>query len=251
MNGAENNWIQHGDKIREKIEKGDRKLAIGLPVTDEKVSRHFMLSFIRLDKPDLTLLTPNFPGHIEDMRNQLIMAAMNEGVTDIILMDTDQIYPEDTVTNLLRHDDLPFVGTVVHRRYPPFDPILYRGQLHKYWHVPDDECYSGDLIEVAATGCGCVYYSMECFLDVEYPWFEMDVQGSGDVAPAEWRHVGEDIGLCYKLIDLGYKLHVDTACQIDHLSTMRVNRETHEVFKRLNNFEWNKPPVDNEPVVMK
>ena len=250
MQGAQqSDWIQHAEAIREKMEKGERKFGIGLPVTDAKVHKQFMLSFLEMEKPDFMLLLPSFPGRIEDMRNQLVMAAMQYGITDIIMMDTDQIYPPDTITNLLRHDK-PFVGTVVHRRYPPFDPILYRGTLHKYWHVPDEESYSGDLIEVTATGCGCVSYSMQCFLDVEYPWYEMDVQGNGDDAPPEWRHVGEDIGLCYKLVDAGYKLFVDTACQIDHLSTMRINRETHEVFKRLNKFEWNHPPVENEPVIM-
>ena len=244
------NWIEWADKIREKLEKGERKFAIGLPLTDEKVYRHFMESFLVMEKPDFTLLNPNFPDSIDKMRNQLVMAAMMRGVTHLIMMDTDQIYPSDTIANLLR-PDLPMVGTVVHRRYPPFDPILYRGQLHKYWHVPDDECYSGDLIEVAATGCGCVYYSMQCFLDVEYPWFEMDVQGASDVAPDEWQTVGEDIGFCYKLVDAGYKLYVDTACVIDHLTLMRINRETHEVFKHLRQFKWNGPPGDNEPVIMK
>ncbi|KKK65233.1 hypothetical protein LCGC14_2976230, partial [marine sediment metagenome] len=38
------NWIEWADKIREKLEKGERKFAIGLPLTDEKVYRHFMES---------------------------------------------------------------------------------------------------------------------------------------------------------------------------------------------------------------
>ena len=250
MSEDQGNWIEYADDIREKLQKGERRFGIGLPLTDEKVYKHFMKSFLVMEKPDFAYLEPNFPGHIEDMRNQIVMAAMQEGITHLIMMDTDQIYPHDTISNLLRHD-LPMVGTVVHRRYPPFDPILYRGQLHKYYHVPDEECYSGDLVEVTATGCGCVYYSMQCFLDVEYPWFEMDVQGASDVAPDEWRSVGEDIGFCYKLVDAGYKLYVDTACQIDHLTLLRVNRNTHELYKQLNKFEWGKPPGQDEPVVMK
>jgi len=86
-------------------------------------------------------------GQLEIIRNNLVVQAINDRCTHLIMMDTDQVYPVDTVTKLMSHDKNA-VGTSVHRRYPPFDNIMYRGKLGKYHHVPDDECFSGELVEV-------------------------------------------------------------------------------------------------------
>jgi hypothetical protein len=51
--------------------------------------------------------------------------ALVKRCTHLLMMDTDQTYPQDTITKLLSHD-VTVCGAVIHRRYPPFEPILYR-----------------------------------------------------------------------------------------------------------------------------
>jgi GT2 family glycosyltransferase len=131
---------------------------------------------------------------------------------------------------MLAHDK-DIVGATVHRRYPPFAPILYRGEQGKYKYVPDDEKYSGELIEVDATGTGCILYKMQVFLDVDYPWFVIGKD------PKTGKTIGEDIGLCIRLREKGFRIYVDTSLDVDHLSTFRVNRATYELFKK---FSTNK-----------
>jgi hypothetical protein len=118
----------------------------------------------------------------------------------------------------------PVVGTVVHRRYKPFDALLYRGSIGKYHHVPDEEIYSGDLIEVDATGTGCIFYDMRVFRDVRYPWFKTRRQKNG-------KPIGEDIGFCSKLKRAGYKIFVDTSIQIGHKVVTIADRNLYELYK--------------------
>jgi cellulose synthase/poly-beta-1,6-N-acetylglucosamine synthase-like glycosyltransferase len=211
-------------------------LAIGLPITYRLIDRDFFLSFITMEKPsEYILLAPTYEHYdhaldIAKIRNGLVTQALESGVDILIMMDTDQVYPGDTVTRIL--DGLKTadaVGGVVHRRYPPFNPLLMRGALHQYERIPIQECYGGDLIDVDATGCGCIGYRMSVFERIPSPWFEL-------IAGPNGKSVGEDIRMCSKMKQRGMTIKVDTAIQIDHLTTFRVDRGTFELFER--NEQW-------------
>lgn len=201
------------------------KLGIGLPLTDVKVHTQFFTSFTCMEKPNFSLYLPQFPGQIDQVRNGLVRQALAEDCTHLLMMDTDQIYPSNTLTKLLSHD-VDACGVLVHRRYPPFAPICYRGEVGRYKYVDDEEMFSGDLIPVDATGCGCILYNTKVFRDIPSPWFE--IQTKQDGTP-----VGEDIAFCQKMRDAGFGIHIDTSIAVGHLTTMEVNRSTYEIFKAL------------------
>lgn len=139
------------------------------------------------------------------------------------MMDMDQTYPVDTITRLLSHK-LPVVGCVVHRRYPPFDPLLYRGDIGTYELIENYE--KGDLIEVDATGTGCLMFDMEVFRNMPAPWFRFRL--TADNLP-----IGEDFGFCSDLRKAGYKIYVDTSIQCGHLSTMEITDGTYQLYKAM------------------
>jgi len=220
-----NDWKTY---VSRKITRYGFKLGIGLPVANRQQDKDFWLSFLMADKPDYTILVPsvevyNFPQDIAHVRNDLANQALNEGCSHLLMMDTDQVYKPDTITKLLAHD-VDVVGALVHRRYPPFSPILYRGTLGNYEYVPDDEMFSGELVEVDATGCGCILFNTGVFIDTDYPWFKIEKK--------DGKTVGEDIGFCSRIRSKGYKVFVDTSATVDHITTFRVNRSTYELFKR-------------------
>jgi hypothetical protein len=90
--------------------------------------------------------------------------------------------------------------------------------------APDEEMFSGDLITVDNTGCGCILYKTEVFENIEPPWFEFTETEDG-------RPMGEDITFCKKLKEAGYEIFVDTSIVIGHISLLEVNRATYEVYK--------------------
>lgn len=210
------------------------KLGIGIPLIDEKVHTQFFTSFVTMHKPNFTLLMPKqftqFSKDIAEARDNIVKQAIDDGCTHLIMMDTDQIYPEDTIQKLLAHGK-DVVGAMVHRRWIPFDPILYRGAPGAYTHVSDEETYAGNLVEVDATGCGCILYDTSVFFGIKEPWFEMYHLPDG-------RLVGEDINFCNKLKEAGKKIYVDTSIKVDHMTNFRVNESTYKLLKKIHNFDW-------------
>lgn len=202
------------------------KLGIGIPLTDEKVHSVFLDSFVRMEKQDYVYLRPQFHGMtIEAVRNSIVQQSLDSGCTHLIMLDTDQSFQANTITKLLKHD-LPVVGGLVHRRYPPFDPLLYRGLPGKYLPVPDEEILDNELVEVDATGTGCIMYQTSVFLKTEMPWFEFTVGEDG-------KPIGEDIGFCIKLKKAGYRIFVDTTLGIGHIGSLSVDWSTYKLYQNL------------------
>lgn len=204
------------------------KLGIGLPLVEYQVPVLFFKSFLLLDCPEFELLTPRFTTHPGDMaraRNDLAAAALEAGCTHLLMMDTDQVYhDQDMITRLLGHD-LPVVGAKVHRRWPPFEPILNRGGHH----VPDAEIEAGGLVPCDTTGAGCLLINTDIFREMPAPWFETIYQANGQV------DTGEDISFCKKLGAMGVKLFVDCDVNIGHLTTMQVEGNFYNLWKKLKN----------------
>jgi len=207
------------------------KLGIGFPIVDNKAYFSFMASILLLEKPDFTLLLPNFPvgvfpHDIATVRNNLVEQALAEGCEYLLMMDTDQVYRTvDMIPRMLAHNK-PVVSAPVHRRYPPFDPILMRGEIGKWEYVKIEEAYSGELIKVDATGTGCIMYHISVFEKIHAPWFELGVKKDGNP-------IGEDILFCLKMKEHGIPLFVDTSIEIGHLTSFEVNRQTHMLFRKI------------------
>ena len=209
----------------------DMKLAVGWPLTDDWLHAAFVASWSAMNKVDYEFLLPKVTTRpIDVVRNDIVEQALQRGCTHLLWMDTDQVYPPDTLTKLLSHN-LDMCGVLVHRRYPPFDPILYRGSLGKYKHVPYEECYSKKLLEVDATGMGCALINLRCMVDVPPPWYLITKTEDG-------RNVGEDIYFCSQVKQSGYRIWVDTSIEVDHLTTYRVNKQTAQLYRKMKNFEW-------------
>lgn len=222
---------------RRKRERYGFKLGIAWPLIDKHVYSDFVVSFIALEKPDYTLLLPKFPTgeFVKDIaatRNNLVEQALYEGCTHLIFMDTDQVYRDpQTIMKMLGHTSTyRVVGAPVHRRYPPFDCIMMRGEIGKYRYVPDDEIYSGKTIDVDATGTGCILIECSLFDELETPWFVIGID------PETGRVIGEDIGFCHRVRQQGIPIVIDTSIEIGHITAFEVNRGTYELFRKINGF---------------
>ena len=204
------------------------RLGIGIPLTDDRIHSQFFDSWVQMEKPEFVYMRPDHRGPIDEVRNLLVTDAMDNGCTHLIMLDTDQFYPKHTIPRLLSYD-LDAVGALVYRRYPPFDPVMYRMRQdgEGYEHVHADEMFSGGLVEVDATGCGCVMFKMDVFLKVPPPWFVFKP------LDGDQKNLGEDVGFCAKLRSAGYKIFVDTSLEVEHLATMSINRAAFELYQGL------------------
>ncbi|MFA7287321.1 MAG: hypothetical protein WC055_00430 [Melioribacteraceae bacterium] len=218
------------------MDKENIRLGIGLPLVDDKVHTAFLDSFVMMKKPNFVYIRPTFPSmQIDVIRNQLVKQALESGCTHLLMLDTDQVYHDpDMISKMLEHDK-DVVSAIVHRRYPGFDPITLRGEPGKYLMVPDEEILAAreldnHLIEIDATGGGCLLYKTEVFLKIPPAWFEFSRTEGGDV-------IGEDVNFCYKLKQNGYKIYCDTSIDIGHLSNLEINWATYRLYGHLKKLQ--------------
>jgi len=249
--------LKHDKKtyFRRKIERTrDRKglrLALAYPVTYEIIYTAFCFSNLAIvanyiveslrnngSVPDINILMPEYAGNHDAVRNNLVTQALVLGCTHILMMDTDQVYhAPDMIQKLLDHKK-SVVGARVHRRYPPFDPILLKEtEDGKHYHMDHDEIEriisNGETVNVPATGCGCILYDMRVFIDIDPPWFQHAKTDEG-------RSKGEDIYFCEQLRRGGFEIFVDTSIDITHLTLYEVGMDTFRLFRKLHEREREK-----------
>lgn len=221
--------------FRRKRERIGGLLAIGFPLVNDEVPVPFFLSYETMNKPDkYTLLVPKFPHgpwncNIDEARESIVWQALQKGASHLLFCDTDQTYPPDTINKLASHE-VDVCGVLVHRRWPPFDPIMFRGKFPRYEHVSDEEMFSGNLVEVDATGTGCLLINMKIFDSIKDPFFKLDEhkEESGIT-----RTVGEDFYFFRKIKDAGIKAFVDTSVKVGHLSTIEINEVFYKICKQI------------------
>ena len=204
-------------------------LAIGVPCDFPFIPVSFFYSFVMMEKPAFIFIHAD-NGHIDDLRNNLVDKALEIKVTHLIMMDVDQVYHPQTITRLLSHR-LPIVGALVHRRYPPFDSLMLKSveiDEHRNGYVSIDEWKDGELVEVDATGGGCLMFEMSVFRKMPRPWFRAEKNPDGTP-------IGEDIGLCQDLKAAGYRIFVDTSVPAGHLATMIISTATNRLYRAMKN----------------
>lgn len=206
------------------------ELGIGIPCSLKDVPRGFFYSFVHMDRPSFTFIHAD-NGPVDTLRNDIVEKALAMGVTNLIMMDVDMIYHKDTITRLLSHN-LPIVGALCFRRYPPFDSIMLRINGAGYQSV--DEWEDGELVEVDATGAGCLMFDMEIFRKMPYPWFRFQKN------PENGLTIGEDIGFCQDLKAAGYRIFVDTSVPAGHLTEIIVNRELNRLYRAMEKAKGDK-----------
>jgi hypothetical protein len=192
------------------------KLAIGIPLNWPFCHSDFIDSWTLLmmaalnNGINIEVIRAN-SSDIDLMRNSIVAEAQQKKCSHLLFLDTDMIYPQDTIQKLLDHN-LDIVGALTFKRYPPFNPILYVGKKYKLQYMYP---YPEGLVELTATGTGCLLINMKVFNKLEKPYFEFSHN--------EGKPVGEDIGFCYKAGDAGFDVHVDTTIKTIHICMVGVD----------------------------
>lgn len=227
------------------------KLAICLPVSKQTpISFDFFLSFILMNKPyEYKLIIPRLEVEgsfesIASMRNDMVVQAIEDECSHLVMMDVDQTYPQNTLERLFSHR-LPIVYAKVHRRYPPFDPILVRkdpqfNDDQKMLMVPEEEWKNNDILKVDSTGAGCFMAEIDIFYNLKFPWFRTIKEN-----PRLGRkRMGEDMFFCLKRLGpAGYDVWVDTTLDIGHEAKVNVNEAFYNLVN-LTKVKFNK--IDNK-----
>ena len=124
---------------------------------------------------------------IVNQRDSLADMALEAGSTHIMWLDSDMMFPVDTVQRLLSHAVPIVAGNYVTRQYP-HKTVAYT-QLHD-WRSYVVNRGNTDLIKVAAVGMGCMLVNTDVIRAMSKPRFQTTwIAETND-------HMGEDFYFC-------------------------------------------------------
>jgi hypothetical protein len=144
---------------------------------------------------------------IAGSRNKAAAMALAEDYTHVLMLDSDMVFPADTLLRLLGHGK-PIVGAMYVRRCEPFD--LLGETLEPFGR-------GKPLVDVARLPTGCMLISTVVLRKLKYPWFRWE---HGDEVG---QVTSEDMYFCDRAREAGLKLWCDVALtqEIEHVGVKR------------------------------
>ena len=166
-------------------------------------------------------------------REMLASKALEYKCDYLFMVDDDMMAPVDLFYKLVKHD-VDIVAPLAFTRNAPHKPVMFK-TIEGYDQVVGKPYsinttvlnYPKDrLVECDAVGFGSALIKMEVFKKMSQPWF------MGSVG------TGEDIHFCIAAKKLGFRVFMDTATKLGHLSKpVIVTEEYSEHFNKLNQEE--------------
>lgn len=195
------------------------KTLIAVPCMDQ-VAAPFAQSLATMQKAGDTFVSFIIGSLIYDSRNNLVKQALKLECDAILWLDSDMIFPQDTLPKMLQHlaDGKDIVTGIYHRRRVPYTPVLFSkltidGQKSS-WEGFDD--YPREKpFEIEACGFGC------CITRTDIFW-ELGVEEGG-----QWftplMGFGEDLSFCHRVRQHGRKIWADPSIQCGHVGQIIVD----------------------------
>jgi GT2 family glycosyltransferase len=143
---------------------------------------------------------------IDVSRNLLVYDALQNKAEHLLFVDDDTLFPDNVYDALARHAK-PIVSSLVYRKEPPYQPVVYHQAETEWIYEALSDYPDNELISVDAVGLGCALYSAQVFKKLPMPWFEFN--------SSPW--LGEDLNMCRKARKAGFGVYCDTSVKCQHL----------------------------------
>lgn len=138
---------------------------------------------------------------IVSARTWLVNEAIKNGGTHILFVDSDMLFPEQTIKQLLSHGK-QIVGVQYNRREFPLKPV-YEPLTEK----------APALYKAKYTGMGVMLIDLDIFKDMKGPWFNFGRDSQGALV------LGEDAWFCNTARDSGFDTWIDPTLKVGHIGS--------------------------------
>ena len=199
------------------------KILIAVPCMDS-VPSHFAQSLATLNKVEECAVAFQMGSLIYNSRNHLATAAVKMEADYILWLDSDMVFPSDTLERLWKDRDKGDIVTgIYYRRVEPYKPVLY-----SRLDIDDNGCQwencediKDEIFEVEGCGFGCVLTPTNVFIDVMNRFGNMFAPING---------VGEDLSFCWRAKQCGYNIIADPSIPLGHVGHYVVDRKFYEAY---------------------
>lgn len=199
------------------------KTLIAIPCMDTNPIG-FTHSLARLNKVGECTLSMLSGSLVYESRNKLAKQALTLGTDYILWLDSDIIFPEDTLERMIKHmeNGLEIVSGLYFRRAAPFSPVLFKSYEEQErvikWENYDD--YPKDsLFEIAGCGFGCLCMKTEILYDLALNYQDFFTP---------YKASGEDISFCFRARELDHKIYCDSTIKCAHTGYTNIDESVWE-----------------------
>ena len=153
-------------------------------------------------------------------RDKLAYKAIDEGYTHVLWLDSDMVFRETILDDLLFCGE-QFVTGIYHARRKGYASVIFKTiDLN---HIERFEEYPKEPFRIAGCGFGCVLVSVEMLKAV-------CMKHTTCFTPLQ--DLGEDIAFCKRARDLGFELWCDPSVVCGHIGHIAIYPEDHELWKK-------------------
>ena len=203
-----------------------RKILIAVPCMDTVPApfAHSLATLTSFGIEDTQLqIRFNIGSLVYTSRNQLAKVAIEEGFDYVMWFDSDMVFNPDAMRILLKHleeDNMDMVTGIYFRRTPPFTPTVFKtmdvneAAQESIW--TEFDVIPNEPFEVEACGFGCVLMKTEILVAVFNKFGNM-------FSPIG--NTGEDIALCWRARQCGYKIFADPSVSLGHVGHTVITKE--------------------------
>jgi len=224
---------QHILAWEEPVKPTRKPIGIGIPC-EKYISQTFWPSFFKMQRLDTDVVITVGMARTDRARNMVVEQFLGKpGLSHLLFLDSDMVFPPDTIPRLLYHQKM-VVGCLYFHRDKPYQPHAYTWSKDSFTPTGEPNCDpitidkdTKALIKIDAIGTGGLLVAREIFEQIiKPPWFEYGGQ---------WET--EDITFCRKLQKAGVNVYVDTACEAGHEGTIIIGRDTYLLYNRMQSGE--------------
>lgn len=196
---------------------------IGTPCYDGKVELDFMVSLLKtmdlcaLNGIEMQFKTVIGCSLIQKARDELFRMAYEEGVDDLIFIDSDQAWTDRDFGNLISPQVDVIGGAVVSKNDIIHYNVKLDGEKYEYYQT---------MLDVRAVGTGFLRISKRA---IKMMWEAAEEYQDGDriyrhvfeTKVINGKFVGEDVAFCQKWRDMGEKVFVHPDISVSHIGKKR------------------------------
>ena len=153
-------------------------------------------------------------------RDKLANKAMNECYTHILWLDSDMIFTEDLLDDLM-YSGKPFVTGIAHSRRAPHVSCIFK----EIWPKVDrwEGCeYPIQAFRIGGCGFACVLIDTDIV---------RNVYNKNGTAFFPMRELGEDLAFCKRATDMGYEIWAEPSVKLGHIGHITIYPEYEELYR--------------------
>lgn len=148
-------------------------------------------------------------------RDKLARRAVREKFTHTLWLDSDMVFTEEILDDLM-FSGKSFVSGIYHTRRPPHGSCIFKDirldSIDRY----DDCDYPHDTFEIAGCGFGCVLVETRIIEEVLDQFGEAFLPMHG---------LGEDIAFCKRVHSVGEKMYCEPGVRCGHIGHITIYPE--------------------------